>query len=227
VRGENLLNSLRHRQNSGIFRGVTELASVKSSDYGRSYASVFLAYALDTLIVYICALQVSETLVFRFFAWIAPPLSISIAGSPGDWYLRHLEAVTILPALVAGYINVGRFAPALLGKAVNQSRPAYAAVWAWTIPTMILIWRMLEYRNPAASVLVGNHASALRYFFEIQQTMPTWSNFFSLYTEQVSAQITTTAPFYAGVAYSLGAVTAKYRGVEKFLAFLRPAPISE
>jgi hypothetical protein len=188
----------------------------------RSFASGFLAYTLDTVIVYVLALQVSETLVFRFFAWIAPLLQVSFVGSPADWYLQHLELVTVIPAFAAGYVNVGRFVPALFGKQINDPRPAYSAVWAWTIPTLILVGRMLLYRDPTTSVLVGHHASVFQYFFEIQQTMPTRRNFLALDGARVLAQITFTAPFYAGLGYSLGAVAAKYRVAQKLVTFLRP-----
>jgi hypothetical protein len=70
-----------------------------------------------TLLVYVCALHFSPWLVGRWFLLIAPALQISSGGHPGDWYLQHLELVTIVPALVVGYFNIFRFAPTWLGGA--------------------------------------------------------------------------------------------------------------
>lgn len=103
------------------------------------------AFALHTAIVYTCALHISGYLVSRWFAWFVPVLHISTDVPGPDWYLQHLELVTIVPALVAGYINVVRFVPAIVGRPIWDSRFDSAINWAWSIPALILLYR--ECRN--------------------------------------------------------------------------------
>jgi hypothetical protein len=52
--------------------------------------------------------------------------------------------------------------------------------------------------------------TAIRYFFDIQKVIPTFSNPLASDPERVWAQISVTAPFYAGIAYSLGVVASKH-----------------
>lgn len=69
---------------------------------------------LDTFIVYMCAIHLSPILVGRWFAWVVPVLGIHSSVTPENWYLRHLELATIVPAFIAGYVDLGRFLPHLL-----------------------------------------------------------------------------------------------------------------
>jgi len=176
------------------------------------------AFALHTAIVYTCALQFSMFLVGRWFAWVAPLLQIPRSAPPGDWYLQHFELAIIVPALVAGYIDVWRFIPALVGKPVWETRLDSAVSWAWCIPTLVLCLRMLLYHAPS-SVLFASSMTALQYFFEIQKFMPTWMNRGSGDSVRVAAQMLVTGPFYAGVAYSAGALLSKHRLLVKLFTF--------
>jgi hypothetical protein len=51
--------------------------------------------------------------------------------------------------------------------------------------------------------------SAFSYFFDIQTSMPTMKDFAANDPVRALAQIIVTAPFYAGIGYSLGALAAK------------------
>jgi hypothetical protein len=164
------------------------------------------AFAMHTATVYIFAVHVSPWLVGRWFAWILPILQISTVTSAADWYLQHLELVSTFPALVAGYF-VAR-------------RPDSLATWAWSIPTVVLAYKMLRYQAPS-SVLVGASMSALRYFFEIERVMPTMRYATPSDPVRVLAQMTITAPFYAGVAYSFGAWVSKRELLTKLFSFRR------
>lgn len=165
------------------------------------------AFALHTIIAYTCALHISQWLVFHWFGWIAPILKISISMPATDWYLQHFEVVTVVPALVVGYINVTRFVPLTARNYLHEGRGSIA-IWAWTIPTVVLLYRMLHYRAPS-SVLFGSSMTAIKYFFDIQKVMPTFANPLASDPIRVWAQMSVTAPFYAGVAYSLGALLSK------------------
>lgn len=182
-------------------------------------------FAVDTLVVYILALRVSGTLVSLWFAWVPRLLQISTIVRPGDWFMQHLELMTIGPALVAGYIDVGRIVPAFLGGLIKERRTNPAAILAWMIPTSVLIYKMLQYRSPA-SVLAGNSMPAFRYFFDIQRTMPTFAQLLAGDPVRLAQQMTVTAPFYAGSAYSLGALIHRYGILTKLFIFERPEETS-
>jgi hypothetical protein len=61
--------------------------------------------------------------------------------------------------------------------------------------------------------------TAIKYFFDIEKVMPTWANPLAGDPVRVAAQMFVTAPFYAGVAYSLGAVLSKRELVNKLFTF--------
>jgi hypothetical protein len=78
---------------------------------------------------------------------------------------------------------------------------------------LVLAYKMLRYQAPS-SVLIGTSMSAFRYFFDIQTSMPTIANPTATDPFRALAQIIITAPFYAGVAYSLGALASKRKLLE-------------
>jgi hypothetical protein len=92
----------------------------------------------------------------RGFAWI----ELFLMSAARDWYLQHLELVTIPPALIVGYIVALHFYS--------------TATWMWTLPTASLVYRMYRY-STSASVL-GGSIPAFKYFFDIQHIMPTYVN---------------------------------------------------
>ena len=153
-----------------------------------------VAFTGHTLSVYLCSLHLSPWLAGEWFRRIAPMLSKSngeISVPAGDWYLQHLFWITVLPALMIS--------------AVGAWVIAYKAIsWVWVLPATVLIYKMLVFKE-SYSVLTGPSISPLRYYFEVQSVMPTESNFLTVDTRRVLAQMTITAPFFAGVAYSLGA----------------------
>jgi hypothetical protein len=167
-------------------------------------------FLLNSIVVYACAVRLSPVLVGRWFAWVVPIVGFPSGIPPTDWYLQHLELVTIIPALVAGYVDLGRFLPAIVGKLIGQWRSDSAAIWAWIVPCAVLFYRMLAFHAPS-SVLYSSSMSAFRYFFEIQQVMPTFSNPLASDPVRVWAQMSVTAPFYSGIAYSLGAIAWRYQ----------------
>jgi len=160
----------------------------------------FVAFILNTLAVYVLALHISPWLVGRWYAWVTPTLHIATRTSPGDWLMQHFEIALAIPALLVGYLTV--------------RQKVTLATFAWVVPTLVLIHRLLTFRDSHYSVLGGRTVSPFGYFFDIQRVMPTFLNPVASDPVQVLAQITITAPFYAGVAYSLGALAAKYRIVE-------------
>jgi hypothetical protein len=60
--------------------------------------------------------------------------------------------------------------------------------------------------------------TAVKYFFDIQKTAPTWANPFASDPVRVVAQMFVTAPF-AGVAYSARALLSKHEVLTKLFTF--------
>ncbi len=199
----------------------SELKSSHRTGSDRGSGIVWLGlFLINTLLVYACALHVSEMLVGRWFAWFAPIFNTPSNVAPADWYLQHLELVTIITAFVGGYIDLGRFLPALVGRGIAARRPASAATWVWILPTAELLYKMLQFRAPS-SVLFGSSMSAFKYFFDIQKVMPTFANPLASDPIRVLAQMSVTAPFYAGVAYSLGALASEHGVLTTLFTFKR------
>ena len=176
------------------------------------------ALGIHTLIVYACAVHLSQWLVFHWFGLVAPILQISINMPAADWYLQHLEIMTIVPALVIGYIKMTRFLPATIRSNIGEDQADSVGIWAWAIPTLVLGYKMLLF-HPPSSVLYDNSISAINYFFDIQKVMPTMRNPLASDPIRVWAQMIVTAPFYAGVAYSLGALASKHGLLTKLFTF--------
>lgn len=176
------------------------------------------AFILHTFIVYACAAYLSQWLVFHWFGWVAPIVHISTNIPPVDWYLRHFELMTILPALMMGYVDATRLLPPNTIRAYLPDRQHSIASWAWVLPTSVLLYRMLRYHAPA-SVLYGSSMTALKYFFDIQKVMPTFQNPLASDPIRVWAQFSVTAPFYAGVAYSVAASASKHQVLTKLFTF--------
>ncbi len=165
----------------------------------------FAAFALHTFAVYFIALHAAPWMIGRWFAWFAPVLHLSTSTPPADWALQHIALVVIVPSVLAGYVTV------------RQSFTL--APWAWAVPTGVLIYKMLVVQDTNRSVLTGTSVSVFKYYFDIQQVMPTFSNPLASDPVRVLAQLAITAPFYAGVAYAIGALIAKYKLPQKLFEF--------
>jgi hypothetical protein len=158
-------------------------------------------FALHTTAVAVCGIHVSPWLVGRWFAWVLPLTGFSSTAFAADYYLQHLELLTVVPAFALGYFMWLRF-PRL-------------ATWAWTLPTIILAYKLAFFADPSASVFSSNPTARFSYFFVIQRGMPTLSNFRGSDPVRVATQMMFVAPFYAGVAYSIGALAAKHGVLRK------------
>jgi hypothetical protein len=180
-------------------------------------------FGIQTLLVYASAVHLSPWLVYHWFGWIAPILRISISIPATDWYLQHLELVTTSPAAIVGYISITRFHPFTVGSLIGKNQVDSIAVWAWVVPSIVLGYKMLLLYHAPTSVLYPTSVSAaIKYFFDIQTVMPTRENLFTIDPERVLTQMTITAPFYSGVAYSFGAWASKHRLLVKVFGSGKP-----
>jgi hypothetical protein len=160
-------------------------------------------FAVHTASAEICAVQLGPWLVFHWFGWVLPLTGFSTTTLGTDYYLQHLELVSIVPSLVVGYV-IARYLPRL-------------ATSAWIVPTIILSYKLWTFTDPHASVLAPNFWARFSYYFVIVQVMPTFRNFYGSDPVRVAQQMFAVAPFYAGVSYSFGALVAKQRVLHHFI----------
>ncbi len=153
------------------------------------------AFVAHTFAIYLCAMHLSPWLVGVCFRLEMHLFHIVPSTTVGNWYLQHLIGITICPAVVIGFL-AARF--------VSHA----ASPWACSVPLVVLTYKMLTFHAPS-SVLTGSLISPFRYYFEIQPVMPNLTNFLTIDVARVLAQMTVTAPFCAGVVYSLGTSVAK------------------
>lgn len=154
-------------------------------------------FALHTTAAAICGVHLGPWLLSRWYAWVLPLLGMSSHTPTGNDWLQHFELVSIVPALVIGYLVSKRF--------------GRLATCAWILPTIILAYELLRFTEPHVSVLAAPHSSTrFQYFFVIQRTAPTFApGFGGVDPVRIALQMSTVAPFYAGLAYSAGALAAK------------------
>lgn len=174
------------------------------------------SFALHTTAVPLCGIFLGPWLFSRWFVWILPLFRISPALPRADYWMQHLELVSIIPALVFGAL-IARYYEKL-------------ASWAWVLPTFILFYRLLTFSNANASVLASADPwSRFSYYFVIQQHMPTFSRSFGISGDpiRVAQQLDVTVPFYSGIAYSIGALLTKHKAVDRIVSSLRREPEPE
>jgi hypothetical protein len=178
-------------------------------------ASLVGLFALHTTVAFACAIRLGPWLVGRWFGWILPlsgrtsPLGFT---SYSDSYLQHLELVSILPALAVGYV-VCRYFRKL-------------ATWAWILPTIILSYKLVTFTDPQASIFISHPLSRFSYYFVTMRLMPTFTDFRGSDPVRVLQQMTVVAPFYSGVAYSVGALLENHKLLERIIRriFAEPEP---
>ncbi len=172
--------------------------------------------AVHTTAAMVCGIFFGPWLFSRWFVWILPLFRVSPATPRADYWLQHLELVSIIPALVLGVL-LARYFEKL-------------ASWAWVVPTLILSYKLLTFTDANASVLAtADSLSRFSYYFVIQQHIPTFSQSLGLSGDpiRVAEQLDVTVPFYSGVAYSIGALLTKYKAIDKVVASLRREPEPE
>jgi hypothetical protein len=171
------------------------------------------SFALHTTAVPFCGIFLGPWLFSRWFVWVLPLLRISTTTPKSDYWLQHLEVISIVPALVLGAI-VARYFEKL-------------ATWAWVVPTIILVYKLLTFTDPDVSVFASaDHLSRFSYYFVIQPHMPSFAGFALTGSDpvRVAQQLNVTVPFYSGVAYSIGALLTKHKAIDRIASSLRRGP---
>jgi len=154
-------------------------------------------FALHTAAAALCGIHLGPWMLSRWYAWIRPLAGMSAHHPTGDDYLQNFELASIVPALVLGYLLSKRF--------------ERLASYAWILPTLLLGYKLLTFAEPPVSVLASHSSTRFEYFFVIQRTMPTFTaGFGGVDPVRVALQMSLVAPFYAGLAYSAGAIAGKH-----------------
>jgi hypothetical protein len=174
-------------------------------------AEAIASLALHTTAAAICGIHFGPWLLSRWFVWILPLVGIAPDTPRADYWIQHLELVSVIPALVVGFV-VSRYFEKL-------------ASWAWLLPTIILAYKLLTFTDPYTSVLASNSSSRFSYYFVTERSMPSFYNFAG--TARFVAQITFVVPFYSGVAYSIGALMMRWKVMEKIIRSFRTEPEPE
>jgi hypothetical protein len=174
-------------------------------------------FALHTAAAAICGIHLGPWLLSRWYAWVLPLTGRSNHIPTGNDHLQNFELVSIVPALIVGYLLARRF--------------GRFAAYAWVLPTLVLVFKLLTFTEPSVSVLASSSSmTRFEYFFVIQRTMPTFTpGFGGVDPIRVAQQMTVIAPFYAGLAYSVGALAGKRHLLDRVFSLssmqVEPEPI--
>jgi hypothetical protein len=128
---------------------------------------------------------------------LLPFLQQPTALSSFEFLFTHILAFSLVPAFAAGLVNA-RF----------KHR---AAQFVWLVPGAILAYKFLTF--PAPSVFHSQFSAAFHWYFAGGFVVPEFRNWHDFWTlvgsnsdmTRGKAQLDFTAPFYAGVGYSVAA----------------------
>lgn len=164
-------------------------------------------FAFHTTAAAVFGIHLGPWLLSRWYVWIMPLAGMATPIS-GDNYLKHFELISIVPAFLAGYVLFRHF--------------ERLAMWAWVIPTILLLFELVLFSEPPTSVLGPHSSTRFAYFFVIQRRMPSmFLGFSEVDVMRVVKQMFRVAPFYSGVAYSLGAVASAHDLFRKIFPAMR------
>ena len=145
---------------------------------------------------------------------LLPLLQEPTSSSNSEFLFSHILAFSFVPAFIVGLINA-RF----------KHR---AARFVWLVPTVILSYKFLTFTPP--SLLQGQFSVSFHQYFGGGFLVPEFRNWHDFWTTVGSnsdmkrgmAQLNYTAPFYAGIGYSVAAwigqrtnVSVKVSGIVK------------
>ena len=176
------------------------------------------AFILHTFVVLpLC--DASFSVVGVSLVWLDRTQTSDVDQHPGSGLVLAAFRVSDNPSGACGWLpGRSRFLPPTVLISLHEERSGSIAPWVWSVPTIVLLYRMLIFHAPS-SVLVGASMTALKYFFDIRKVMPTWANPLASDPVRVWAQMSITGPFYAGLAYSLGALASKHQLLTKLVTF--------
>jgi hypothetical protein len=155
-----------------------------------------LWFLLDLAAIYVLAEFVTPWLAGWTRGALLPALQHHTSSSRFQFLFSHTFEFSFIPAFLLGFSNA------------RYRRKA--AQFAWLVPAAILVYEFLTFPR---SVFQSPFAGAFRQYFSRDFVIPefgSWQGFASLISSNHDmargmSQLRFTAPFYAGVAYSLAA----------------------
>jgi hypothetical protein len=150
------------------------------------------------LIVHFCTPWLAGWVRWKVLPFLQQPTTSS---SGTEFLFSHIFALSFFPALAAGMIT---------SKWKHRS-----AEWVWVVPTSILFYKLLAF--PSVASVLGQNESwpAFHHYFGGGFLLPqtnNWKDFWTVVGSNGAArlfdQLNFTAPFYAGIAYSMATCTA-------------------
>ncbi len=176
-----------------------ELAPLPTEGTGRvaaGWQTIFFVFHLAVVysVVKFCTPWLASWVRATLLCLLQIPTS---SGSRFEFLFSHLLAFSCLPAFLAGLVNA-RFRHKV-------------AQFVWLVPTIILVYKFATFVPP--SVLQSQFPAAFHQYFGAGFVIPEfrdWRDFWSIVGRSPDmtrgmAQLNFTAPFYAGVGYSVAA----------------------
>jgi len=128
---------------------------------------------------------------------LLPLLQQPTSSGRFEFLFSHVLVFSLVPAILSGLINA-RF-------------KHKAAQFVWVVPAVVLAYKFATF--PSASVLESRFPAAFHQYFEGGFLIPeyrNWQEFWSLVGSSADmtrgmVQMNYTAPFYAGIGYSIAA----------------------
>lgn len=175
-----------------------------------------LWFAINLAIVYAIVQFITPSLAGWTYHTFLPLLQIRpSASSHFEFLFSNLVIFSLLPSFLIAILT-SRFR--------NKS-----TVFVWTVPAAVLAYKIVTYGSAFAesnSVFGSGHPSALHYYFGTDFVISeyhSWREFWDIVGTNPDmlrglAQLKFTAPFYAGIGYSLSAWICLRSGVDRKIA---------
>lgn len=163
----------------------------------RGFGWQALFFTLNLAAVYAIAKFVTPYFAGWTRGTLLPLLQRPTSSSSFEFFYSHLLAFSVIPASLSGLVNA-KFRQKV-------------AEFVWLVPAVVLAYKLVTFHP--ASVLQSRFAAAFHQYFGGGFSIPEfrdWREFWSIVRSTPDmlrglAQAEYTAPFYAGVAYSIAA----------------------
>ncbi len=159
----------------------------------------FVWFALHLATVYVLVHFATPWLAGWTYGKLLPFLQIYTSSSVWEFQFSHVFMFSFIPALITGSVNA-RF-------------KHKAALLVWIVPTAVLVYKLATFSFPHSVLYDSPSSPAWHYYFGSDFLIPRFHSWRAFWDAAGSnpdmargmAQLTFTAPFYAGLAYSSAA----------------------
>lgn len=158
-------------------------------------------YALHMTALYFSVKVCTPWIAGRIHDWILPFLVQGQTEGRLQFLLSHLFAFSFIPAFCAGLIS-------------HKYRSAVAA-WVWIPPALVLLYHFLTLPT---STLQNHFAAAYHQFFSADFNLPEYRDYREMFAGlspdilRAAEQLRFTAPFFAGIGYSMASLLSMRYG---------------